>query len=596
MISNALRKLTPYLAIGLIVCTYLWATAVVLGRKTSEAPSAKTVIRFAHHQLETGVREAIDALADDYTRLHPNVQIVQEAVPDGTYGQWLTTQLIGGDPPDIMQLEAVAFLPWHVWMSFIERYFVHITAHVNEPNPYNVGTVLEGVPLRKTFKDGMRVTFSTHTIEYWGMALTRFCGRVFYNKTLLAELTGRSEPPNNWREFAEVCSRIAAQEDESGKAYIPIANSKAHMPMWEAGVADPLTYPLLKFADFNRDGGLHPQEVWVAVKSGRMSLNHPALRARFQILREIAKFSQPGYTGLNRDEAVFLFIQQRAVFITGGTYEAYSLLDMAEGHFKIDVMPYPRVDKDDPDYGQFVYGPVSEESLAATLAGLQMGITTASDHPDQALDFLMYLASQKGNERLTQRIGWLPIIKGAETDAFLKKFEPNVEGITGFVGTGNLIMGGDTNIKYMQMYPLYQLGEISLDEFLSEYESFYIEQGGLDFEEQLLQFTENSKRSQEFLVAIRSRARAAADPEEAQSQWGRYWQLLWQSQILVEIVSEQLEDMIQKGPILEANLPYEYTEGALARVRQRIRQELEHKQAGGGTLVAQPAATGTAGG
>ena len=61
-------------------------------------------IRFAHFELEVGVREALDSLARTYEREHPHVNVEQIAVPQQFYKQWIRTQLVGGIPPDIIEV------------------------------------------------------------------------------------------------------------------------------------------------------------------------------------------------------------------------------------------------------------------------------------------------------------------------------------------------------------------------------------------------------------------------------------------------------------------------------------------------------------
>ncbi|HEY3593324.1 MAG TPA: hypothetical protein VGL13_05605, partial [Polyangiaceae bacterium] len=56
----------------------------------------KTVLRFLHWQLEAGYRTAIDRAIQDYERLHPDVEIVQMAVSDIVYDQFLNTNLVSG--------------------------------------------------------------------------------------------------------------------------------------------------------------------------------------------------------------------------------------------------------------------------------------------------------------------------------------------------------------------------------------------------------------------------------------------------------------------------------------------------------------------
>ena len=78
------------------------------------------------------------------------------------------------------------------------------------------------------------------------------------------------------------------------------------------------------------------------------------------MLREVTQYFQTGYTGLGRDEAVFLFAQQRAVFITTGTWDVGSLHEQARGVFNVGIMDFPVPSRDDPEFGQVAEGPVYE--------------------------------------------------------------------------------------------------------------------------------------------------------------------------------------------------------------------------------------------
>ncbi len=55
-------------------------------------------------------------------------------------------------------------------------------------------------------------------------------------------------------------------------------------------------------------------------------------------------------------EAIFRFAQQRAVFMSATTQEAYSLYDLAQGKFAVDIADFPHPSKADP-----VYGPLWEK-------------------------------------------------------------------------------------------------------------------------------------------------------------------------------------------------------------------------------------------
>ena len=104
----------------------------------------------------------------EYEKLHPNVRIVQEAIPEATYGQWMSTQLMGGTAPDIVQ---AGMVEGHLMTAFFTRYFLPLSGYVTRPNPYNAGTDLQKTPLIRTFKDGMRRSFIDETQEFMTIPL-----------------------------------------------------------------------------------------------------------------------------------------------------------------------------------------------------------------------------------------------------------------------------------------------------------------------------------------------------------------------------------------------------------------------------------------
>lgn len=579
--------LSRYAPLGILLAAFLWSASVVFTRTwgggaphpDGTVAEDRVVLRLAHWQLETGARDALAELARQYEELHPEVRIEQNAIPDSAYGMWLTTQLTSGTAPDLVQLDAAApasmLIPWHVWQGFLQRYFVHMTPFAAQPNPYNAGTDLEGVPLRHTLKDGMRRAYSVHFLEYFAIPLSRFAFRVFYNKDLYEELTGRDTAPANWREFAEVCEAISSRRDEDGDRYVPIANSKIHLGLWET-VADPLTHETVYIADFNHDCFLHNQELWQAIHTERLTFHHPAIRARFRMMRRIAEFSQEGFTGLMRDDAVFLYVQQRAVFLAVGTNEARSIAAMTDGQFEFGVMEMPYADAEDPEFGEFAqYGKPIEESLAATLSGFMFGIAQTSQHPEEALDFLLYMAGRKGNEELNRIVGWLPLTRGAASDDLLRQFEPRVTGMTGGMATWVFAMGAETKIKYDQLYSLFLIGQIALDEFLDEYDAVYRDEGLYDFRELLDAGRNERGNSEKLLAQMRSKAQTAQSGAEAASDWSRYRQLMWQSQVLSEAVNAQIRRNLELGPVPGQKAPWDYTDFALDNVRKRIALELQ---------------------
>ena len=70
------------------------------------------------------------------------------------------------------------------WETLGQQYLVPLTAHIGQPNPYNDGTVLEGVPWRDTYVDGMEGGYFFHVMEFFSIPTTLDNIRIFYNKDL----------------------------------------------------------------------------------------------------------------------------------------------------------------------------------------------------------------------------------------------------------------------------------------------------------------------------------------------------------------------------------------------------------------------------
>ena len=146
-----LRRIPLALALVIALGAYLSAVFIVLTRPGSVLSDDKrTVIRFAHWQIETGPRKAFDAMIKRFEELNPQVRVEQVDVPGRFYKQWLRTQLIGGMAPDIVEFGHL-FDADDIYPRFLEP----ISDYMEVPNPYNRGTPLEGVRWRDTFLDGL---------------------------------------------------------------------------------------------------------------------------------------------------------------------------------------------------------------------------------------------------------------------------------------------------------------------------------------------------------------------------------------------------------------------------------------------------------
>ncbi len=564
---NIFKFIKTYFAIFVVVGTIAWAVFSIATRQVKQIAPGLKVIRIAHWQLEAGVRDGIDEMARQYEKLHPDVMIVQEGIPESVYGQWVTTQLMGGTAPDLME-EGLG-LNSLLWTSYYNRYFLPLNSYVGKPNPYNKGTDLEGIPLRMTIEDGMKNAYNENIQQFVGIQLSQFSQRIFYNKDLLKKLTGLDESPKEYRGFLDICKKIKSQKNSKGQVYIPIASSRYHFPTWEGFLFDLVTPPILDRADFNRDGTVGMEEYFAAFKTGLLTPDYPAFKARFQMMREVADNFQPGWTGLGRDEAVFLFAQQRAVYISTGTWDYMSLKEQAKGKFNVGVVDFPLPTQNDPVYGRFIRGPRYE----TVAVGFQFGVTRTSKYPDIAIDFMLFMASQKKNEELNNIIGWIPGTKGAKMDADRAQFKPHFFGCYGVFNSGTFQLGGNTTIKWLQDYSAYQVGKFNYKQMIDSFLPFYLKEGLKDQSEQQRDGMRGLKQNEQLLAGIRAKG-FYGEGETAASARAKYIFILTGRQIVNDISRAQLLKTIEDGPLYaKKEGPYEYSKDDLNRVRDHLKKK-----------------------
>ena len=99
-----------YLPLGLVLLVFIWSSFKVAFTRIAEQPADTKVIRIGHWQLEASVREAFDTMGGEFAELpeirakYGKVKIIQDAIPEGTYGPWVSTNMVAGNAPDIVEI------------------------------------------------------------------------------------------------------------------------------------------------------------------------------------------------------------------------------------------------------------------------------------------------------------------------------------------------------------------------------------------------------------------------------------------------------------------------------------------------------------
>jgi len=453
----------------LLAACFAYSLVKIAQRRSAEQDKSVTTIRFAHWQLEAGTKAALDAVAAEYIKKHPKVKIDQILIPERVFATWLTTRLVGGNPPDLVALG------FGITDDRMARYFTPLSEEVVKPNPHNAGTALEDVPWRDTFIDGLASAPGLFNLfEYYGIPCSMVTTRLYYNAPLFEKVTGSKVPPATYEELTEVFEAVRVYNEKGGNL-VAIAGSKYNSPVLMNALFAAQTQKLNLELDRRRvmrfAGAPYP-----AFFDGSFDLFSPAIRSALELSREIGKNMPQGFLSLAREDATFSFVQQRSLMIATGSWDVQSLRQ--ESSFEVAAIRFPLPSRQNPQYGAYTLGPGSE---AETGGAVNFGLTRDAPNPEAALDFLKYLTSIEGNRIFSEKSNWLPSIVSVPVPEAIAPFAPVSEGYpSGFI----LEWTGGPEVKRIYENAFHRLvrPDGGVDQFLEYFEPRYAQAMVLDME------------------------------------------------------------------------------------------------------------------
>ena len=375
-------------------------------------------ITFAHWQLEDGFREgyaeAIKQFEEYKKSQGQKVKVVQTTVPFRGYTQWFLTQLIGGDPADIIELRGASALR--------NRYFVPLSRYIGNPNPFNAGTPMSGVPWKDTFIDNMNGGLDSSFGEYFGIGAFTATYRVYVNINLLEKATGSRKLPKTLKQWMDACAKMREYGEKIGKSIIPIG---------VRGFDKGTLYYLFQnyFSQTNSDlndkisqncsPDLSAYDVWQQLAENK--LDKEKLLAAVDIVREIGQNFGAGFMATDLEQTKFLFFSGKVGFFPEGTWNAYSMVKNAP--FEVAIMQLPTIAQDHKYSKYFVGAPTEQGARISCL----FGIPKASKNFDLALEFLQFVSSWKINNMImVDYCKWLPAVRKAQYKGILKYCKPQI--------------------------------------------------------------------------------------------------------------------------------------------------------------------------
>jgi len=376
------------------------------------ARAEERVLRVAHVNLDPPVRAAFDEVARAFEAQRPGVKVEQIAVPLRMYHAWQRTQLVGGTPPDLMEL-----LP-SVREEDLVQYYRDLTPALLASNPHNDGTSLADRPWRETFVTNLGETpnFVSTLLRYYSVPGSIVTWRLVYNEALLRDEFGLAAPPRTVTELAAQCDHIARVSRQRGLGVVPLVAENWKGRALLMGIARSATASLQLALDplgtyYNWD-----DELAAAFLLGRWSFDTPAWRDALAQMRAVGRHLPGGFLQLADGDGSFKFTQGRAVFFVAVSREFTNLIDQCE--FSLGVADLPQADSPGAR-------PVAEGNV---LSLASLAVTQASQQPALALDFLHFLTSQAGNRRFAARSRWLPAVQGIAPAPELQRLAPNRRG------------------------------------------------------------------------------------------------------------------------------------------------------------------------
>ncbi|MDF3128608.1 extracellular solute-binding protein [Kiritimatiellaeota bacterium B1221] len=458
--------------LGLSVLLVCYAGAIWNVVKSKRQEQRADVIRIVHWQLELGVRDGLQVLIDEFEAYKAEqgqaVEVVQIPIPERAYNQYVTTQLIGGTAPDMIQ---IGMFP----EEYLGRYFYPLSNEIQKPNPFmnrrleilsakseltpveaeelEMVKILAGKPWMDSFTDGLRGQFKENFQEYFGVGFSTFTVRMYYNKDLFKKVLGHDNPPSKFEELINVSNAIKDYGKENGIDLLPIASSKYQADVFRNRYLAELTSDLSKEYDMDYSGSTVGEEKLYAMLRGDLTPWNEQYKASIELVQDLADFFPRGFMSMGREDSGFAFVQGKAGMITSGSWDALSYLKKIEdqpeaGRFEVGIFDLPSISKDHPKYGQFADGRNSE---ATSGTGFGFGITRFTRNFDLCVEFLQFSTTPDMNTKVNEIAGWIPVVKGAVPGELLKKFQPNFVGYQGSVNF-EVMSGGKVRLLEQQVY------------------------------------------------------------------------------------------------------------------------------------------------
>jgi raffinose/stachyose/melibiose transport system substrate-binding protein len=390
--------------------------------------AAKHVIRVAPGALylpgsmPMNVGEPLEGLAKvarDFEALHPDTRIEFVDAPGAR--EWLVTQLMSGEAPDILMVNVE-----DVWQDVQKGWYIPLDEFLERPNPF----VGEGEPGSVEWWDVFKyqaVTRGKYAPDgkMYCITLDMVETGIIYNRDIFRKLG--LEPPDDWEEF------LRLQRTLHEAQYIPLLVNIRSIADWGVDlIFDQLYYDLLPLIDLVQDprreeymqGYLDADEIAFLHSKGFFTADDPRYVEMWRLIREWRPYMP---ANLQSADLLRLFITQRGAMFWTASPIVNRLSRGADVEFDWGIFYLPRIPS--------LHSPLSggHEMCVIGGAAMQYVVTNSairdtrdaatSERLERTIAFLQFLTTPKQADRVVNELlCFLPNIVGVDPHPELMPF------------------------------------------------------------------------------------------------------------------------------------------------------------------------------
>ncbi|HLH73473.1 MAG TPA: extracellular solute-binding protein, partial [Chloroflexota bacterium] len=345
------------------------------------------------------------AVAQEYMKLYPKVEIKIDPKPIDGYIDWARAQFVGGTKASYLRDCTCPDL-------VAAGKFVDLTPYLKAVNPYT------NKVWQTMFQEGTIIPDS-NTGQVVQFNMFRVYVLWFYNRQLWDQV-GLKDPPKTWTEFIKVLQTfqdakilptpMAGDYDgwaRMGISWLDRITADAYMRDsiniiraqpgdWDYDPKIDATWKYDPKDPYNDAFGKvtrNPVRMIQAFRDGKLSVDNPGYRDWWRHLKQFLKYIQPGFLGVNRDTARQLFLTGKAGIWMDATWFfsqfEHFMGDPANGLKRFDYGTFNLVDIDD---SKLVQAPTR---TIDNPAGYWVIPKKNQAQNDLEVDFLMFMTEPK---------------------------------------------------------------------------------------------------------------------------------------------------------------------------------------------------------